>query len=465
MNEIEKAIAEDMLAETPARGATGADVPSDDGLVLTPDRLRKWERIRERGGSYVLRRDTVLPRMRRLLEVQGVKCMPRGDLISINGKEKTGKSTVCRIISAACLRGEYMGIRALEEGLRILWLDTEQSAVDARMLIYALDEMCGGPVPDDRLLVLGLRDWDESVPQTDAKRRGAMTGGTASSGGTRSSGATASSGGSPITGGTASSEGDPIGLEEVMSCYINDFKPDVVVVDGIRDFIDDFNDVTLSRWIVRVCMRLASGVSEEMSRVTGLDARPAAAVIEIIHQNKPKDDGNMTGHLGSELAKKSGEVVECSVDDDGVFTIRQTRARRRPLREPIRYTLRSVKVVNAEGDEEELGIPEAWTTEVDLDEGGVVDENGNPVAAMAPALEVVATKVGTYQLTEGTAQYLFWYVMRNRRWKWADLKLAFLNDLGLNYKVFNKVRALVGDVVVKDDSDQLWVYEGPPFDE
>ena len=67
-------------------------------------------------------RHTQLAEQKFLLEINGVKCFPRGDLVAISGKEKCGKTTVCRIIASAMLSGAYDYVHALEPDLRILWL-------------------------------------------------------------------------------------------------------------------------------------------------------------------------------------------------------------------------------------------------------------------------------------------------------------------------------------------------------
>ena len=155
-----------------------------------------------------------------------------------------------------------------------------------------------------------------------------------------------------------------------MRALFNEFRPDIAIIDGIRDFIPDFNDVVESAEIVLECMRLSSGVSAEQARKKGLTERPPCCVCCILHQNKPKDDNNMRGHLGTELSNKAGEAWEATQDDDHVFSFAQTRSRTRPVDTPLRYKVVSRNYVDIEHQKsEEIGIPRLWEpTEADTED-------------------------------------------------------------------------------------------------
>ena len=165
-----------------------------------------------------INRHTQLAEQKFLLEINGVKCFPRGDLVAISGKEKCGKTTVCRMLATAMLRGEYGGIKAREENLRILWIDTEQAKTSTRSVSRAIDMMCGFEPEGLQLFFINLREFEDKE-----KMRG------------------------------------------FVQFMFNQYKPDFVILDGIRDLIHDFNDVTQSSDIVLECMRLASGVTAELT--------------------------------------------------------------------------------------------------------------------------------------------------------------------------------------------------------
>lgn len=362
----------------------------------------EWDEIQKKLEKFRIRRDSQLAATKHLMEIDGVKCMPRGDLVAISGKEKCGKTTACRILATILLRGEYQGFRSYESGLRILWIDTEQAAVSTRSVIRGIDMMCGFEPSDDQLCFLNLREWGEKET-----------------------------------------------MIQVLQFMFNSFKPDFVILDGIRDFIHDFNDVTESADIVLECMRLSSGVNAEMAKEQQLNERLPCCIACILHQNKPKDDNNMRGHLGTELANKSGEVWESTRDDDGVFKFTQTRSRTRQLEDSICFKVKSREYVDAVGRAEEIGIPEIWKTVM-----GSLEYAGN----------IKTKNHGEFPRSEVNAQWLFWNYMRNQGFKWNDLMRQMCDCYGFSWTELVSLKNLA-DCLVKDDVDQLWHYQGPIFEE
>ena len=90
--------------------------------------------------KYRIRSRTPLAEMKHLLNINGINCFPRGDLVAISGKEKCGKTTDCRIIVSALMKGEYMGVKAVErqQDARVLWIDTEQARQTSRAVCRAI---------------------------------------------------------------------------------------------------------------------------------------------------------------------------------------------------------------------------------------------------------------------------------------------------------------------------------------
>lgn len=363
----------------------------------------EWDEIQARLEKFRIRRDSQLAASRHLLEIHGVKCFPRGDLIALSGKEKCGKTTACRILATAILRGEYQGIKALESNLRVLWIDTEQAAISSRSVIRGIDMMCGFEPSDDQLFFLNLREWGEKES-----------------------------------------------MIQVLQFMFNDFRPDFVILDGIRDFIHDFNDIRESADIVLEVMRLSSGVNEALAKEQKLNERLPCSVACILHQNKPKDDNNMRGHLGTELANKSGEVWESTRDEDGLFNFTQTRSRTRQVDESVSFKVLSQNYTDTFGKEEEIGIPQIW----------------NKLSTDVIAPIVIHTKNhGDFERTEINMQWLFWNVMRNRGFKWNELMRLMCDLYGLNWMEVTSIRNAITANLVKDDVDLLWHYQGPTFEE
>lgn len=362
----------------------------------------EWDEVVARLEKCFIDRDTQLIEQKHLLEINGVKCFPRGDLIALSGKEKCGKTTACRIIATALLKGEYDVMRALEENLRILWIDTEQARISTRTVSRGIDMMCGFRPTADQIRFLNLREW-----------------------------------------------GDKPSMRIVLQVMFDSFRPDFVILDGIRDFIDDFNDVRESADIVLEVMRLSSGVSAEEAKEKKLHERLPCSIACILHQNKPKDDNNMRGHLGTELANKSGEVWESSREDGGLFKFTQTRSRTKPLEVPISFRVHSRNYIDAVGNVEEIGIPELWKDSED--------------APPAPDGPMISTSLGVYKKDANTAYWLFWKLMNGRGWKFDDLKREFCTQYDVHYGVFNELRSMITESIVKDNVSLLWYYQGPTF--
>jgi len=357
----------------------------------------EFEQILKSIEKYRIRSNTVLPDMRHLLQIGGIKCFPRGDLVAISGKEKCGKTTDCRIMVSALLKGEYMGVKALEKNVRILWIDTEQANLSSRAVCRGIELMCGFDLPEQRMLYYAFREYPDHGMFTLA-----------------------------------------------MQALFDKYAPDIAIIDGIRDFIPDFNDVVESSEIVLQCMLLSSGVTAEKAKETGLNERPPCCVCCILHQNKPKDDTNMRGHLGTELSNKAGEVWEATQDDDHVFTFKQIRSRTRPLEEALNYKVQTRNYLDQNtGKVEEIGVPELWT--------------------MVPPTNYVKTNHGEYPLTQDTAFMMFYAVMKYSDWDFTELKKKFTSYWGVDYFAFNEIKALT-DGHVKKGSNNKWKYDGPSYD-
>ena len=368
----------------------------------------QWDKIQSKLEHMRIHVNTPLPDMKHLLNINGVNCFPRGDLVAISGKEKCGKTTDCRIIVSALMKGEYMGVKALEKNVSVLWIDTEQACQTSRAVCRGIEMMCGFEPSDARFVYFALREYPDRQEMTEAMRM-----------------------------------------------LFNEYCPDIAIVDGIRDFIPDFNDVVESAEIVLECMRLSSGVSAEQARKKGLTERPPCCVCCILHQNKPKDDNNMRGHLGTELSNKAGEVWEATQDDDHVFSFAQTRSRTRPVDTPLRYKVVSRNYVDIENQKsEEIGIPQLWEPmEADTEEE--IEKVKN-----------FKTNFGWKPMTQETANMMFYTIMGYADWNFNTMKAKFVEYWGVSYPMFGKLYSMtdhhVYDVMV--NGIKIYRYNGPKFD-
>jgi Trp operon repressor len=97
---------------------------------------------------------------------------------------------------------------------------------------------------------------------------------------------------------------------EVIKEAIDDLRPDIVVIDGIRDLLADFNDVKESSRIINELMIITTTYN--------------CGIITVIHTNKA--DNNARGHLGSELYNKAETVLQVA-NKDGTASVKPHHSR------------------------------------------------------------------------------------------------------------------------------------------
>lgn len=187
-----------------------------------------------------------------LLKYKDIGIFPRGDIVAIKGKAKAGKSHFLAFLTAALLKGEYGGFSAISEGLKVVWMDTEQGRKNCRGIYRKTLQMVNSEISNFQMFSL------RGVTPEDRFRS--------------------------------------------MTILCETHKPDVLIVDGIRDMMLDPNEQKEAFPVIGEMMRL----SQEFN----------LCIVTVLHQNK-KDD-NMIGHAGSELVKKACEVYQVSKEADGM---------------------------------------------------------------------------------------------------------------------------------------------------
>ena len=69
-----------------------------------------------------------LPKMEFLFRLFHKPCFPRGELVALSGKAKSGKTFVSSILMALSFRSQVLSVERIEpKRLHVLWYDTEQS--------------------------------------------------------------------------------------------------------------------------------------------------------------------------------------------------------------------------------------------------------------------------------------------------------------------------------------------------
>ena len=258
------------------------------GKEHSPKTDEKLQRLEQRR----ITPNSLIPKRRFLFEMFDKPCFARGELVGITGRAKSGKTFFTSMLMALGVCNEVMGIRRIDpKPLRVLWMDTEQSEESTQEILC------------DRIMKL----WQRNMPEGESIDN-------------------FPSDMFDIFNVRADAWQDRLPLLETA---IKEYQPDLVILDGIRDLVNDINDGILSQQVIERLMNLASETD--------------CCIVSVLHQNKASDDKNLRGWIGTELTYKSFEVYECSKDSDRIFSIKQTMTRKYDIDEVLQF------VVDAEG--------------------------------------------------------------------------------------------------------------------
>jgi len=225
--------------------------------------------------------DRKLPPMQFLFRLFGRPCFPRGELVAITGKAKSGKTFVTSMLMALCATKNVLAFsRDDDPPLRLLWIDTEQSEESTQdILRNRITAMTQQSPPLDGLGdVFNLRGetWQERLP--------------------------------------------------LLEIAIRHCRPDLVILDGIRDLVNDINDGVLAQQVIEQLMCLAS--------------EGQCCIVCVLHQNKASEDHSLRGWIGTELTNKAFEVYACEkMMPQRIFTLEQTHTRKYDIPDIMYYTV------------------------------------------------------------------------------------------------------------------------------
>ena len=238
----------------------------------TTDDERLLEQLR-------ITRDKELPLMQFLFRIFGKPCFPRGELVAVTGKAKSGKTLFTSMLMACCVREEVLQVQRPFDDvdgtwecrpIRCLWYDTEQSEQSTQDIL--------------KNRVLRLADDSDFYDIFNVRS---------------------------------------LHYEERLRLFekaVRKYKPDLVLLDGVRDLLADINDGVKAQEIVERLMKLA--------QETG------CCLICVLHQNKGAEDRNLRGWIGTELMNKAFEVYSCEkVKPENIFMVEQTHTRKYDLGE------------------------------------------------------------------------------------------------------------------------------------
>ena len=229
-----------------------------------------------------------LPPVEFLFRLHGKPCFARGELVGLSGKAKSGKTFVCSILMALCFRNEVLSVQRIEpRKLHVLWYDTEQSDESTQ------DILCHRIMPMAGLAPPGISpqasDFSPLFDVFNVRRN-------------------------PVS--------ERLTDLEVL---IRHTKPDLVILDGIRDLVTDINDGVMAQNVVERLMHLAS--------------EHHCCIVCVLHQNKSVEDRNLRGWIGTELKNKAFEVYECAKSSGRIFTWSQTDTRKYDIAEGLSFAV------------------------------------------------------------------------------------------------------------------------------
>lgn len=252
---------------------------------LDPDLAKQWDELEK----MRITPDTEIPPIEFLFEIDGKPCFPLGELSALSGRAKSGKTYFASLLMAACFRPEVMGIRRIsDQPLHVLWYDTEQGLASTQLILKSrILPLIHPPRP------LPDADGETAFPAAHFE----------------------------IFNARCKLWNERQGLLEAA---IDKFKPQLVILDGIRDLTDDINSNTRSQ---NVMERLMKSAQENR-----------CCILCLIHQNKSLEDRSMRGSLGGELLNKAFEVYEI-VNQDEVFSVEQRISRNGRIRQKYHFRL------------------------------------------------------------------------------------------------------------------------------
>jgi len=226
--------------------------------------------------------DKELEKMEFLFRLFHKPCFPRGELVALSGKAKSGKTFVSSILMALSYRSQVLSVERIEpKKLHVLWYDTEQSEESTqdilRNRIIPMTGIAEEQFPMDCFDIFNVRaeGYDQRLPMLEAA--------------------------------------------------VHHYEPDLVILDGIRDLVADINDGIIAQDCIERLMHLAS------------DKR--CCIVCILHQNKSTEDRNLRGWIGTELKNKAFEVYECSKSSERIFTWGQTDTRKYDILDTLKFAV------------------------------------------------------------------------------------------------------------------------------
>ena len=259
--------------------------------------------------------DMQLPPMEFLMRLFGEPCFPRRELVAITGRAKSGKTFVMSIIMLMGVIDRILQFeRDGKEPLKVLWFDTEQSKQSTLDIIQnRIVEMYHRKVdPDTPFPNECLRTFNVRFDNCEMRRQGFLE-------------------------------------------LVPFIKPDLVILDGIRDLVTDINDGAEAQRIMEEMLALAQANN--------------CCIIAVLHQNKSGESRDPRGWLGTELLNKAFDV----------------------------FATEKTKIQDGQGTRFVFKLEQLYTRKYDIEQQLYfqVDEDGLPFETEAPLMPVYMSSTST----------------------------------------------------------------------
>lgn len=255
-----------------------------------------------------------------LFSYKGVKFSPLGGIQAMSGQKKNGKTFFLTMLCACGLEPtservkrklpglECHAAEVLGHELSVMYVDTEMEQVNTSYLQRRVHWLCGWPLNENhpRFHVIRLR----TIP---GREDGKLV-------------------------------DTPEERKRIVKYWLDRFAPDMLIIDGLRDLVHDFNDSSESVGIISELMAQSEARNMCIWNALHYNPRPGN-----------DDESKMRGHLGTELGNKvSDTFVSAKVKDARTqmvsFTVRQVDARSKDVED--------IHFIVADNEDGGIAIPE-----------------------------------------------------------------------------------------------------------
>lgn len=260
-----------------------------------------------------------------LFGYKGVRFSPLGGIQAISGQKKNGKTFFMTMLMACGLEPESERVKRKLEGLEcyaedvlghkltVMYVDTEMEPVNTSYLQKRVHWLCGWPLDKNhpRFHIIRLRTLPDKIDGKDVDT--------------------------------------PVERRRIIEYWLDRWQPDMVVIDGLRDIVHDFNDNAESVSVISHLMAVAEKRNICVWNALHYNPRPGN-----------DDESKMRGHLGTELGNKVSDTFVSSKKKDEKtqvvsFVVRQVDARSKDVED--------IHFIVADNEEGGIAIPEIVANE------------------------------------------------------------------------------------------------------